>query len=141
MTIKIKNSKGRFEQNVKDGIPVAIDNLDIITNDELRECLRDRLGKSGSIFIRRTPKEDNRIQTDDDCYKGNIEHMGQNKAYLLFPWKQKKEITLCVYNILEMGYMNDMWMIVMHEFAHSCGWNHGDGKGVPGNYGFTRRRS
>jgi hypothetical protein len=30
------------------------------------------------------------------------------------------------------GYLADL---VLHEWAHNCGWSHGEGKGVPCNSG------
>ena len=113
----------------------AIKNLDVITDAKLRNCIRNRLEKSGKILIRRNPSTDKVHSNSDDCYK-NSESLGQHKTFLII---HSKKITLCIENIIDMGYGNDVWQIILHEFAHSCGWSHGDEKGVPGQHGFERR--
>ena len=40
---------------------------------------------------------------------------------------------LCVNNIRNFGIVGQ---IAIHEWAHSCGWDHNDGGGVPGTNGY-----
>jgi RHS repeat-associated protein len=42
-----------------------------------------------------------------------------------------QNITLCVDNFGKASFGET----AIHEWAHGCGWNHGDGGGVPGNDG------
>jgi hypothetical protein len=46
-----------------------------------------------------------------------------------------EEATLCPGNWtygVPPGYLGE---VVIHEWAHNCGWRHGEGKGVPQNTG------
>ncbi len=43
-----------------------------------------------------------------------------------------RTLTLCPNNIRK----SNIGAIAIHEWAHGCGWHHGDGLGVPGNDGY-----
>jgi len=129
--IKIENLEGRFKQDILLGVNTALKNVNIITDEKLRNCVKNRLEKSGKIRIRCTPKEDNEKITSNDCYKDpNLG--GQHKSYGIGKWEiHSKKITLCVDNLAKNRKLDILWKYVLHEFAHSCGWEDGQNKGVP----------
>jgi hypothetical protein len=87
----------------------------IITDHNLRGCLHDRC-LSATVNC-------------EDCKDRNL--LGYNNWYWFFGWHKSTTIALCVNNIRRASVAD----IVIHEWAHSCCWEHGDGKGVPGNSG------
>jgi RHS repeat-associated protein len=99
-------------QAVEHGTLSACLELDtMITNPQLRKCLKKRC-------------ESGRIACDQKC--------GQDTIAWAVPFF--KTANLCVNNIddWDAGYMG---RVVIHEWAHTCGWMHGGGDGVPGNDG------
>lgn len=46
-------------------------------------------------------------------------------------WHKSSTIHFCVNNFRAVNIGD----LAVHEWAHSCCWDHGDGKGVPGNSG------
>ncbi|NIP62107.1 MAG: hypothetical protein GWN01_12000 [Nitrosopumilaceae archaeon] len=125
--VKYKNLKGRFADHIISSVSWAIQNLEKITDEKLRECLRNRLENNGTIRIKRTYQEDDEKPNSDDCYT-NPKLGGQNKSYFGI---DSKEITLCIDNLENLQELNSLSDYILHEFAHSCGWEHGENKGVP----------
>ncbi|NDB33708.1 MAG: hypothetical protein EB160_09860, partial [Nitrososphaeria archaeon] len=53
-------------------------------------------------------------------------------AYSVKRWEiSSKEIAICIDNLDTMNELNSLSDYIIHEFAHSCGWRHGQGKGIP----------
>jgi len=129
--VKYKNLDGRFENEIVSAVETALNNVNVITDQKLQDCIKKRLEKSGTIRIRRTPEEDNAKSDSDDCYKDrNL--AGQHKSYGLGCHEiHSKEITLCVDNLAKMNRLGLLSDYILHEFAHSCGWHDGEDKGVP----------
>ena len=86
-----------------------------ITDQSLRGCLHTRC-ESATIQC-------------EDCKQSTL--LGYNNAFWFFGWHKSTTVNLCVNN-LRRANIGD---VVMHEWAHSCCWSHGDGHGVPGNDG------
>jgi hypothetical protein len=86
-----------------------------ITDAELRSCIQQRC-------------ESAEIQCED-CKDRNL--LGYNNWWWFLGWHKSSTIHFCVNNIRNAN-LGD---VAVHEWAHSCCWNHGDGKGVPGNDG------
>jgi len=106
--------------SVIDKVERACDNLENhITDESLLKCLQERCRNSV-------------IVCHDKCKSQSSEILGFNH-YFLF-WRSKKA-HLCMGNIEKHGCKHLYGEIVIHEWAHSCGWNHNEGKGVPGDSG------
>jgi len=56
---------------------------------------------------------------------------GYNDDFLIF---RSSYIVLCLNKVRNLS-VTDVGRLAIHEWAHSCGWDHGDGKGVPGDSG------
>lgn len=78
-----------------------------ITDAGLRKCLDRRC-------------DDGTIECEDDC---PIDLYGYNRSRMPF---DRKTAHVCVGQP-----WRELANTVIHEWAHSCGWDHGDGKGVP----------
>lgn len=87
----------------------------IITDPDLRKCIQKRCDK-GTIICK------------NDCKSGVA---GYNRWYFgLFP---SSDINICSNNLSNLMHL--VGSVAIHEWAHSCGWDHFQGKGVPGNNG------
>lgn len=129
--VKYKNLEGRFSNHIISSVDWALQNLDQITDQKLRECIKKRLEVNGTIRIRRTPREDKEKPDSHDCYT-NSELGGQNKSFGIGEHEiHLKEITICIENLDVMDKLNSLSYYIIHEFAHSCGWKHGQNSGVP----------
>ena len=116
--------KGDFDGDGQDEIAIsyhltmryfaqlAIQSINIITDNELRNCIQERLTKNGTI----------KCETCSDPRR-----LGYNTWWWFFGWHKSKKIHICTNN----ASTADIPDTILHEFAHSCCWDHGDGKGVP----------
>jgi len=109
---------GKVEQQAKNACARV---SAIITDEKLRKCIEKRCNDNGTI-----------ICTDVDCPKPKLAY---NVSYKIFKLKiySSKKINICVNNF--PSNTNGFGMVAIHEFAHSCRWDHNEGKGVPGNNG------
>ncbi len=90
-----------------------------ITNPELQQC------------IRKQAQSDNTIHIDgDECHTYML---GYHELWKVGPFTVKSDdIHICVNNHNTRGLPPaELENTLMHEWAHSCCWEHGDGKGVP----------
>ena len=85
-----------------------------ITDPKLRKCIQKRCKKA-------------KIVCDEGCEPGDI---GENTY---FAGIYSSTARICVNNIKSPAIVGDL---VIHEWAHSCRWDHFDGMGVPGNNGY-----
>lgn len=109
----------------------------MITDKKLRNCIKKRLEKNGTVTIRRTPTEDNEKNDSDDCYTDPTRARYNNVRGFFGREINSKEITLCIENLETHALLNSLSDYILHEFAHSCGWEHGEGKGVPFPEGYN----
>ena len=84
-----------------------------ITDPKLRKCIEKRCKKA-------------KIVCQDNCEPGDL---GEN---MNFAGLYSSTARICVNNLKSPAVVGD---IVLHEWAHSCRWDHLDGMGVPGNNG------
>ena len=88
-----------------------------ISDPKLRKCMLDRC-KSGHV----------------SC-NGKFCLVVQPLGWQSPIFSGNNEITLCLSSHKEIDSINQWGCVAMHEWAHSCGWEHGDGAGVPGDTG------
>ena len=138
MAIPIKNPTGKYQDEILNGLQLAINNIDIIQDQNLKKCIKKRLEKSGKIKVRRTSEIDRTFSFVSECYR-NPDRPAYCFTRSIPPFTRVGEITLCISNIEKAGLVGEIWEIILHEFAHTCGWDGSDGKGVPGVYGFQRK--
>ena len=120
--IPITDCKDEID-HIKEQLQKAIDNIDLITDEDLKRRIKDRLEKSGAI------------ECECDCE--DPDELGYNRPIFFFFWKigAWPTIHLCKNNIERFGDEEDIWQIILHEFAHSACWDHWGNKGVPGDDG------
>jgi len=136
--VKYKNLQGSFQNHIVSQVEWALKNIDKITDEKLRKCIKKRLEENGTIRIRRNPIEDNENPNSHDCYT-DPKIGGQNKSFKILGIPSK-EIELCVDNLENLNALNSLSDYILHEFAHSCGWDHGQNKGVPFPDGYPNER-
>ena len=106
---------------IKKQVKAACANLDnIITDSSLLKCIKKRC-KNNKVVCR---------TTRFICRKGTL---GFNWG--VSPYLRSRKANLCIDIIKDEGYEHKYGDIVIHEWAHSCGWKHNKGKGVPGDSG------
>ena len=86
----------------------------VITDPKLRKCLKKRC---------KTAK----IKCQTSC---EPDELGYNRSFLGI---HSRTANICI-NRFPAG-SQAYGAVVIHEWAHSCGWNHGQGAGVPGDDG------
>ena len=105
-----------MNDEIKNKAKAACDLVDkIVTSPKLASCIKRRCQHA---VIRCDSK---------DC---NPNDGGINITSPIFG--PEKDIYLCVGNPNLSAHLGP---VVIHEFAHSCGWKHGGGFGVPGDSG------
>jgi hypothetical protein len=103
-----------LERRIVDGYNIAVSRLVEITAAELRGCMRNR-------------HHDGDLVCEDDCdVVDGANELGYEGT--------GATIHLCA-NMLADARPFKVADVVLHEWAHTCGWEHGEGKGVPGNNG------
>jgi len=87
-----------------------------ITDPKLRKCIKKRCDAEN-------------IKCHPCVNQNDPDTMGYNNCFL----------GICSYTIhiyaTHPNAQNKFGKIAIHEWAHSCGWDHGDGQGVPGDSG------
>ena len=103
---------------VTTAVNAALANVERITRS-LRKCVRNKLN--------------NATIECHNCEQPNL--LGWNDRFTIFGVKLWASDTfhLCINNIGNNA--NRMRDVILHEFAHSCCWDHGNGHGVSGNSG------
>jgi RHS repeat-associated protein len=91
-----------------------------VTNWELATCIYQRCKESGVIRCDGT-----------ECDKDENQLWG---GYWTSSVNDNPEIFVCIVGRYHPAYIYDG--VIMHEFAHSCGWMHGGRNGVPTDPGF-----
>jgi hypothetical protein len=94
---------------------------DLITDESLRKCINKRCKKGKVVCVDECDKDDVLGYAYYETIGGIS--TGLNKGYL------------CMKNIAKHGMTHKYGEIAIHEWAHTCGWDEGDGKGVPGDTG------
>lgn len=108
------NCRGRTDA-IRSAVTTRCANLGGVTDSTLRTCIQRRCEKAT-------------IQCKD-CKDRNL--LGYNNWYWFFGWRKSSTIHFCVNNFRAVSIGD----LAVHEWAHSCCWRHGDGKGIPGNNG------
>ena len=113
------SSSFNLNATVTAGVNAALANVGRITSRSLRKCVRNKLN--------------NATIECHNCERPNL--LGWNSWTTIFGVKlwASGTIHLCVNN--NGNNANRMRDVILHEFAHSCCWDHGEGQGVPGNNG------
>ena len=115
MPITTDGGTAAQQQDVSNAANNVIANLGQITNDELRDCIRNK-ANNGTVEI-------------EECDDAAL--LGWNTWIAVFGFKlwASGTIHVCINN-----HGNNAQLLrdtLMHEWAHSCCWDHGDGQGVP----------
>ncbi|ETX08466.1 hypothetical protein [Candidatus Entotheonella palauensis] len=120
MPITVVGGSAADQQRVEDAADEVIIRLWQVTAGWLRARIQTR-ATTGTVILE---------ECEDPLLLGdNVWH-----HYLWGLYTSKdEEIHICINNI---GNNDDLLADVMlHEWAHSCCWSHGDNHGVPGNDG------
>jgi hypothetical protein len=118
-TFTIEGNCADQNQKIVDGVRWAywqLRNGNIVTDPGLRVCIMEHMNNASVSCA------------GGDC-NGNTN--GYNNDYGFF---QSPNIVMCLDQIKAFS-ATAIGLLAIHEWAHSCGWNHGDGKGVPGDSG------
>jgi roadblock/LC7 domain-containing protein len=118
-TFTIEGDCAEQNQRIVDGVRWAywqLRNGNIVTDPGLRVCIMEHMNNA-SVSC-----------SGGDC-DGNTN--GYNEPTL---FSQSRDIVMCLGQIRGLS-TTSIGLLAIHEWAHSCGWNHGDGKGVPGDSG------
>jgi hypothetical protein len=119
VTITVVGGTDADQTRVKDAADEVIFRLWQITAGWLRTCIKTKATR-GKVII-------------ENCERRNLLGYNKWKMYFGYKWRAEEEIHICINNI---GANDDLLANVMlHEWAHACCWDHGDGQGVPGNNG------
>ena len=118
-TFTIEGNCGDHTQRIVDGVRWAywqLRNGNIVTDPGLRVCIMQHMNNA-SI----------------GCGGGgcDADTNGYNDDYFFF---RSSHIVMCMERVSKLS-TTDIGLLAIHEWAHSCGWAHGDGKGVPGDSG------
>ena len=104
----------------------------IITDDKLRNCIKTRC-ENGKIKCCKKGWRLFCIGSCCPCKEQDV--LGYNRQYFFGLFKSRTAV-LCIDNIRMWGKQNKIGEMVIHEWAHSCCWHHGENKGVPGDSGY-----
>jgi hypothetical protein len=118
-TFTIDGNCGDQTQRIVEGVRWAywqLRNGTIVTDPGLRVCIMQHMNNA-SISC-----------GGGDCGANTNAY---NNDYFLF---RSSNIVMCMDNVRKLS-PTDVGRLAIHEWAHSCGWDHGDGKGVPGDSG------
>jgi hypothetical protein len=118
-TFSIGGDCGDQTQRIVDGVRWAYWQLrdgKIVTDPGLRACIMDHMNNAS-------------LTCGGGSCSGAVN--GYNDENLFF---RSSNIVVCVPQVRTLS-TPDIGRLAIHEWAHSCGWDHGDGKGVPGDSG------
>lgn len=96
----------------------------VISNEALRECVKEQCGAISLVCdeeTRKVCKESKAKGQDVLAYVIRLESTSLSSRVKEAHWCEEPTSFKC------------MLKVVVHELAHSCGWRHEDGGGVPGN--------
>ena len=71
------------------------------------------------------------VECENNCSGTKLGYTYRFTFFWLFTIYKFKTVHLCLNHIRRASIAD----IILHEVAHTCCWDHGDGKGVPGNNG------
>jgi hypothetical protein len=101
------------EGQISEEIEASCDKIDTtITDRKLAKCIKKRCKR---------PK----VKCKDCCDPTECGH--NNWWFGIIP---SRKIVICANTVTK-----NFGTVAIHEWAHSCGWDEGEGKGVPGNDG------
>ncbi len=108
-------------------IKACTDATKYIINSALSRCIQKRCESDGVITCHGGPIE---------CrYKVGKENSGTNWSFTFSDFHSlrvpEKRVNICLGNLAHSP--TPVGSAIIHETAHSCGWDHGDGEGVPGD--------
>ncbi|MGH9928244.1 MAG: hypothetical protein ACREA9_03340 [Pyrinomonadaceae bacterium] len=118
-TFTIEGNCADQNQKIVDGVRWAywqLRNGNIVTDPGLRVCIMEHMNNAS-------------VSCAGGACDGNTN--GYNNDYGFF---QSPNIVMCLDQIKAFS-ATAIGLLAIHEWAHSCGWDHGDGKGVPGDSG------
>lgn len=118
-TFSIGGDCAEQTQRIVDGVRWAYWQLrdgKIVTDPGLRACIMDQMNNAS-------------LTCGGGSCNGAVN--GYNDENLFF---RSSNIVVCVPQVRLLS-TPDIGRLAIHEWAHSCGWDHGDGKGVPGDSG------
>ena len=111
---------------MKTSVKTACSQVDTtITDEKLRECIKKSCKKGKIICVMIKGKGPYGLPAP-----GNLGCLHRGKW-----WPCRKMFIYCPYFKNGKAGKASAGDTVIHEFAHGCGWNHGNGKGVPGDTG------
>lgn len=117
MALTIEDCGGQSAA-IRTAAQAACANLGTITDNDLRNCIQEQCN-------------DGTIECENNCRTGKLGYAYRFTFFWLFTIYKFKTIHLCLNNIRRASISD----IILHEWAHTCCWDHGDGNGVPGNNG------
>jgi len=100
--------QANVQQLLQQGGDEACSNLNGITDPKLRSCIQKRC-KSGTI------------KCSDNCAPGRFGEAPYHGS----------TATMCLNGWPDWTQPSDIGPRIIHEWAHTCGWHHGQGGGVP----------
>ena len=105
--------QANVQQLIQQTADAACSNLNGITDPKLRSCLQKRC-KSGKIKCSDNCPQQQKPQAGNAPYSGNT-------------------ATLCLDSVGTPSWSTPQYFggTIIHEWAHTCGWHHGQGEGVP----------
>jgi hypothetical protein len=125
MGISISGGTAGEQDQVENAVLEAINKAhDGITNPFLKKCVENHLLLDGSVII----EHGSRCEDDPTLLAWNQWTLG----WFGYKRSAEKVVHLCIDHIRSNAQLVS---VLVHEFAHSCCWDHGDGQGVPGDDG------
>jgi hypothetical protein len=116
----IINVSSAEQAQIRNAITRMIARLGEITDTELRDCIREKATGDGAVI------------NHSELRPGNERALGFTDWRVIGPfvvWKSD-DINVSLNNHARLP-PRELESTLMHEWAHACCWDHGDGKGVP----------
>jgi len=112
----LKLRRGFALDLLKQEIAATCSDLSLITDAALRKCAQKQCDR-GKVFCR-DPK--------NEC---------SGPTWFAYSWKGAGGAFVCTNNFPKNPPIGNLGDAILHEWAHDCGWKHGDDKGVPYDLG------
>ncbi len=128
MGITISGGTNAEQQRVESAILAAINKAHTdITNPFLKKCVENHLLLDGEVII----EHGQPCEEQPTLLGWNTWSMS---SFLFWSWKDTAEdkVHICIDHIASDAQLVS---VLIHEFAHSCCWGHGDNSNVPGDNG------
>lgn len=107
-------------------VEYACQNLNAIRNPSLRSCLQIRCD-TATIKCR----NDGACSNPNEQGRADVPPLAFPGAYPA--WNPPEpEMYMCPNNFIGVGSDRDVGSMVIHEWAHTCGWSHASGPGLDG---------